>query len=115
MERRAAEWCAGAVLVSSLAGALTGCNAAAFTKRELVVNFFPNATQAQHTAVLKVCAGAAPRTSPEPMTSPASVAGRIGDVRFRVDRASDRDINQLLQCVRKQPGVAGFNLPDASG
>jgi len=94
--------------------ALTSCNAT-ISKRELVVVFSPDATQAQRAAVLTACAGAAPKTSPEPMVSPSSVAGQVGDVRFRVDHANDRDINQLLQCVRKQPGVTGFNLPDADG
>jgi hypothetical protein len=114
MQRRSAARCAGVALIGCAVGLSTSCNAA-ISKRELVVVFAPGATQAQHAAVLQACADAAPRTSPEPMSSPSSAAGQIGDVRFRVDHANDRDINQLLQCVRKQPGVTGFNLPDGAG
>jgi len=96
--------------------ALSGCNKAALNRRELVVHFAPTATGAQHDAARTACATAAPHASPEP--SPTTTSSRVApaqDVRFRVDRASDRDLNQLLQCLRRQPGVVGFDLPDAMG
>ena len=45
---------------------------------------------------------------PEPLPTGASArlaSAQVNDVRFRVDHASDRDINQLLLCLRRQPGV----------
>ena len=37
------------------------------------------------------------------------------DVRFRIDHASDRDENLLLQCLGRQRGVVGTDVPDAGG
>jgi hypothetical protein len=93
-----------------------GCNNANFTRRELVVHFDVAATTSDHESARTACATAAPHASPEPMPSPSTRGvNRGNDVRFRVDHASDRDINQLLQCLRRQNGVVGFDLPDADG
>ena len=122
MERRDAAPGAGVALMLTVVAMLTavlvvtlaGCNPA-ISRRELVVVFDQSATPAQHASVLQTCAQAAPRTSPEPLGSSSTAAGRVNDVRFRVDHADDRDLNQLLQCLLKQPGVTGYRLPDASG
>ena len=104
------------VTLCFLGAALSGCNKAAFNRRELVVHFAATATPAQHDDARSACADAAPHASPEPAPSAtAAQAAPANDVRFRVDGASDRDINQLLQCLRKQQGVVGFELPDADG
>ena len=96
--------------------ALGGCNNPNLTRRELVVHFDPTATAADHSTARTACATAAPHASPEPAPSvaPSGVAPP-NDVRFRVDHASDRDLNQLLQCLRRQQGVVGFDLPGADG
>ena len=105
-------------LAAGLACLLTAaaCNNPNLTRRELVVHFDRSATFADHEAARSACKDAAPHASPEPMPSapPPGVAPG-NDVRFRVDHASDRDLNQLLQCLRRQRGVAGFDLPDADG
>jgi len=107
---------AAALLVATGCLAAAGCNNAAFNRRELVVHFAPSATASQHDTARSACATAAPHASPEPApTATTSRAAPANDVRFRVDNASDRDVNQLLQCLRKQPGVVGFELPDADG
>lgn len=95
---------------------LAGCNNANLTRRELVVHFDSSATAADHDAARTACATAAPHASPEPAPS-ASARGvsPAYDVRFRVDHASDRDINQLAQCLRRQRGVLGIDIPDAGG
>jgi hypothetical protein len=93
-----------------------GCNNPNLTRRELVVHFDLSATAADHNRARTACATAAPNASPEPAPAASSKGiDRANDVRFRVDHASDRDLNQLLQCLRRQHGVAGFDLPDADG
>jgi hypothetical protein len=106
---------AGLVAIAGLL-ATGGCNNPNLFRRELVVHFGASATHADHEAARTACATVAPHASPEPMPSapPPGVAPG-NDVRFRVDHASDRDINQLLQCLRRQRGVVGFDLPDADG
>ena len=36
----------------------------------------------------------------------------VGDVRFRIDHADDKDFALLTECLNKQPGVAGVDVPD---
>lgn len=105
---------AAAVLVPVLA--LTGCHyGRGMTFREVVVHFAPAAPERAHLAARAACVGAAPQTSPEPLPSgrvPTST--RELDVRFRVDGASDYDLQQLYSCLMRQPGVVGVDLPDLS-
>jgi hypothetical protein len=86
-----------------LAGA-TGCKAA---QREIVVFFAADAPQSQHESALQACTGAAPHTSPEPITPGTHRVARTSDVRFRIDTANDHDIAQLEKCLQRQPGVIG--------
>jgi len=105
----------GLAAAGCLAG-LTGCNNANLTRREAVVHFDPSATVADHNAARAACATAAPNASPEP--APSATTRGVSppyDVRFRVDHASDRDLNQLEQCLRHQRGVVGIDIPDADG
>jgi len=113
--RRTRQLTAGLAAVVCLVG-LAGCNNANLTRREAVVHFDQSATQADHNAARTACATAAPHASPEPAPS-ASTRGVSPpyDVRFRVDHASDRDLNQLAQCLRHQRGVVGIDIPDADG
>jgi hypothetical protein len=110
VRRPAAVWCVAALVLCA------ACGNSNLTKRELVVVFAPTATPAQHAEVLTACAGATPKASPEPLPSAFTHASdSVGDVRFRIDHASDRDLNTLLQCLRRQPGVVGFQTPEAGG
>lgn len=94
--------------VVALAAVLSACSGN-ITKRELVVHFAPSASPEDHEAALNACSGAAPRTSPEPMVhNDKYPTTRISDVRFRIDKANDKDIAQLESCLAKQPGVVGF-------
>jgi hypothetical protein len=113
--RRTRQLAAGPTVVA-LALSLAGCNNANLTRREAVVHFDPSATAADHANARAACATAAPHASPEPAPS-ASTRGVAPayDVRFRVDHASDRDLNQLEQCLRRQRGVVGIDIPDAEG
>jgi hypothetical protein len=101
--------------VSVVAG-LGGCGqyGAAFRQRELVVKFSSSATQAQHLAARRACAGATPAATPEPLPSgkhprPSQLAG---NVRFRIDNAGDRQLKVLTECLRRQPGVLGITIPE---
>lgn len=89
---------------------LSGCNAN-LSKREIVVEFTPSATAAQHAAARDACATAAPHASPEPIVHTKYVTTHIDDIRFRVDKANDHDLNQLYNCLREQPGVIGVSDP----
>ena len=86
--------------------ALAGCRNA--YRRELVVVFAPTATAAQHAAALQACTGAAPNTSPEPISPSSFSSAQESNVRFRIDHANDHDIALLQACLGRQPGVMGF-------
>jgi len=89
---------------------LSGCNAN-LSKREIVVHFDPSASSAQHAAARTACANAAPHASPEPIVHTSYISTHISDIRFRVDKADDRDLNILFNCLRQQPGVIGVSDP----
>jgi hypothetical protein len=91
---------------------LSGCNANALSKRELVFYFNSAATTAQHRAALDACAHVTPEATPEPFTTSGPVSNQVGDVRFRIDHADDKAIAQLTECMTKQPGVKGVDTPD---
>jgi hypothetical protein len=109
MRRRPLAVCAGAVAVLA---ALSGCNTSALTKVELVVYFTQNAPASDHINALRACAHAAPNAYPEPITKSTLVSDSVGDVRFRIDHADDKDIALLTECLNKQPGVVGVDTPD---
>lgn len=90
--------------------AVSGCNAN-LSKREIVVHFTPQATDAQHRAAREACTGVAPHTTPEPIVHNQYPTSRITDIRFRVDKANDNDLAKLYNCLGKQPGVVGVSDP----
>ncbi len=96
----------------ALFGSLAGCNSSTLTKQELVVYFTQNAPASEHTAALKACAHAAPNANPEPILKSDLASDQVGDVRFRIDHADDKDIALLTECLNKQPGVVGVGIPD---
>jgi hypothetical protein len=89
-----------------------GCNASALTKVELVVYFKPNAPLSDHTGALKACGHVTPETIPEPIVKSRFVSDAVGDVRFRIDHANDKELAELTECLNKQPGVEGVDTPD---
>jgi len=101
-----------AVAGAATAAGLTGCGGRYQSPREVVVTFRPTATQAQHDAARAACATAAGRTTPEPAPTSTLPATRLNDVRFRVDEANDPELAQLYDCLRRQPGVLGIDLPN---
>jgi hypothetical protein len=109
MRRRSLAACAGLLGVLAM---VTGCNTSALDKVELVVYFQQNAPASDHTNALHACAHAAPNAYPEPITKSNLVSDSVGDVRFRIDHADDKDIALLTECLSKQPGVVGVDTPD---
>ncbi|HVW80316.1 MAG TPA: hypothetical protein VHB69_05180 [Mycobacteriales bacterium] len=99
-------------LAVGLALVLSGCNTSALTKRELVFYFSPNATQAEHKAALTACSNVTPAAVPEPFDTSGPTADLVGDVRFRIDHADDKQIAEVEDCMDKQPGIAGVDIPD---
>lgn len=102
---------AGVVLSAALLVVLAaGCGryGGKLARRELVVHFAPGATTAQHLAARKACTGI-PNTTPEPIVANPLPSERVNDIRFRIDRASDRDLARLSACLNRQPGVVGVD------
>jgi hypothetical protein len=102
-------------LCASAAGlliALAGCNDSALTKVEMVVYFKPNAPLSDHSAALRACGTISPETVPEPIMKSNLVSDGVGDVRFRIDHANDKELAELTECLNKQPGVEGVDTPD---
>lgn len=95
--------------------AVTGCGAYGerLRQRELVVHFDPRATPAQHLAARDACTDI-PHTSPEPLVPSSSPVSRFTDVRFRIDDASQRELARLTQCLSRQAGVRGVDIPETT-
>lgn len=94
---------------------MTGCSSKltrGLGAQEVVVYFSPTATSADRLGVIHAC-GHLPNAAPEPLPSAnAPASSREYGVRFRVDRASNYQLQQLLSCLGRQPGVVGYNIPD---
>lgn len=101
---RTSAWVGWVATALVLTAAATGCKGA---QREVIVFFATDASQSQHEAALRACTGAAPHTSPEPITAGTHRVAPTSDVRFRIDKANDHDIAQLEKCLTAQPGVIG--------
>jgi hypothetical protein len=109
MARRRLALVAGALAAVAV---VSGCNDSALTKVELVVYFQPNAPLSDHQNALTACAHATPEATPEPLVKSTLASDAVGDVRFRIDHADDKQIALLTECLNKQPGVVGVDTPD---
>lgn len=108
---------AAAILaVAGTAGLLSGCRqTASLSLQEVVVVFKPDTTQADHARVYAECKNL-PGISPEPMvTNSKYLATMQNNVRYRVDHASNYQLQQLYQCLGKDPSVAGYKPPVDQG
>jgi hypothetical protein len=102
---------AGVLAVASLAG-LSGCKySAALAKREWVVIFKPGATQAQHRLVLATC-GNVPNVVPEAMGNGKLESELASNVRFRIDKASDGQLAELVTCFQKFDFIKSYDPTD---
>src|SRR5665213_1877219 len=111
---RAAGGAAHLAAVATLAG-LAGCRQTAnLSKQEVVVQFTLNATQADHARVWNLCQHVA-GTTPEPLvTTSKHPSTLLFNVRYRVDHASNYQLQQLYNCLRQDASVKGFSSGDSS-
>jgi hypothetical protein len=107
-----------AVLAAALALGLAaaGCATfdATFGKREAVVQFQPQTTNAARLKVRAACSHV-PHATPEPVPTGQPAAEMTYDVRYRVDKASDGDLARLQQCLQKSRSVVGIQFTGPAG
>ena len=100
------------ILAGTTMSALSGCNTSALTKQELVVYFQPGTTTAQKLTALDNCKHATPEAVAEPIDHSGLPSDQIGDIRFRIDHADDKQLSLLENCLHKQIGIQGVQIPD---
>jgi len=95
---------------------LSGCRqTASLNLQEVVVVFKPDATQADHARVYAACKNL-PGVSPEPLVTDSKYLATLqNNVRYRVDHATNYELQQLYQCLGKDPSVAGYKPPVDQG
>ena len=104
----------GAVAVGLLCG-LVGCRqTAGLSKQEIVVHFTTSATQADHARVWALCQHI-PGVVPEPLdTTSKYKATLLYNVRYRTDSATNLQLQQLFNCLKQDPTVAGYDNGDSA-
>jgi hypothetical protein len=100
------------LLAGTAMAALSGCNTSALTKQELVVYFQPGTTTAQKLTALNNCKHSTPAAVAEPIDHSGLPSDQIGDIRFRIDHADDKQVSVLEDCLHKQVGIEGVQIPD---
>jgi hypothetical protein len=92
---------------------VAGCRATqALSEREVVVHFQVGTSLADKARVAEGCS-TVPRASPEPLPASAdSPQARLNEVRFRVDTASQQDIQRLYACLRRFPSAINAEQVD---
>jgi len=94
---------------------LTGCRqTASLSKQEVVVAFTLTATPADHARVWALCQHV-DGTTPEPLVTKSKYpATWRSNVRFRVDHATNLQLQQLFNCLKQDPTVVGTNSGDSA-
>jgi hypothetical protein len=100
------------ILAGTAMAALSSCNTSALTKQELVVYFQPGTTTAQKLTALNNCKHATPEAVAERVDRTNLPSDQIGDIRFRIDHADDKQVSLLENCLHKQIGIQGVQIPD---
>jgi hypothetical protein len=95
--------------------ALAGCKQTAnLSKQEIVVTFTTAATQADHARVWALCQHI-DGTVPEPLVTKSKYPATLrSNVRFRVDHATNFQLQQLFNCLKQDPTVTGYTPGDSS-
>lgn len=97
------------VLAAALASGCAGFNKA-FGQREAVVHFQPGTPEAVRAQVRSACSHL-PRAVPEPLPTDNKASDELNDVRYRIDKASDRQVIALENCLGKFRSVQGVDIP----
>lgn len=103
---------ATSLLAGTVLAALSGCNTSALSKQELVVYFQPGTTAAQKLTALHHCEHVTPAAVAEPVDRSSLAADQVGDIRFRIDHADDKQLSLLEDCFSHQVGIQGVDIPD---
>lgn len=100
---------AGGIAVATL---LAGCRqTASLSKQEVVVVFKDDATAADHARVYNECQGL-DGVDPEPLVTDSKYKATLqNNVRYRVDHATNYQLQQLYECLGKDPSVIGYKPP----
>ena len=103
---------AGVLGVVAIVASLSGCRqTASLSVQEIVVVFKPDTTQVDHVRVYDACK-ALPGISPEPLVTDSKYLATLqNNVRYRVDHASNAQLQQLYKCLGNDPSVAGYKPP----
>lgn len=106
---------AGGIAALGLLCALAGCRqTSGLSKQEIVVHFTTNATPADHARVWALCQHI-PNVVPEPLdTTSKYKATLLYNVRYRVDHATNLQLQQLFDCLKQDPTVAGYDNGDSA-
>jgi hypothetical protein len=105
---------AGALFLASMA-LVSGCRQTAnLSKQEVVVQFTVDATPADHARVWSLCQhvdGAVPEPLVTKSKYPATL---LFNVRYRVDHATNFQLQQLYDCLKQDPSVLGTTPGDSA-
>jgi hypothetical protein len=103
---------AGIALALAAVAGLSGCRqTASLSMQEVVVVFKSGATQADHARVYAECQQL-PGVSPEPLVTASKYEATLqNNVRYRVDHATNYQLQQLYDCLGKDPSVVGYKPP----
>jgi len=98
-----------AVAILASATGVAGCRqTAGLSNQEVIVVFAPDATQADHARVWNAC-HSVPGTAAEPLVTKSKYSSTLrNNVRYRVDHATNYQLQQLYDCLRHDPSVAGY-------
>jgi hypothetical protein len=102
-------------LLCALPLGLTGCRqTASLSKQEIVVQFATGATAADHARVWALCEHIT-NIDPEPLVTKSKYpATLLYNVRFRVDHATNLQLQQLFNCLKQDPTVSGYTTGDSA-
>jgi len=103
------------VAAAALLCGLAGCRqTSGLSKQEIVVHFTTTATQADHARVWALCQHI-PNVVPEPLdTTSKYKATLLYNVRYRTDHATNLQLQQLFDCLKQDPTVAGYDNGDSA-
>jgi hypothetical protein len=98
------------LFVGTSAVLLAGCRqTASLSQQEVVVAFTPEATQADHARVWALCQHV-DGTTPEPMVTKSKYPATLAfNVRYRVDHATNLQLQELFNCLKQDPTVVGYS------
>jgi hypothetical protein len=110
MRHPTARFAVALLVASSLAGGLAGCRqTASLSQQEVVVAFTINATPADHARVWALCQHV-DGTTPEPLVTKSKYPATLrSNVRFRVDHATNLQLQKLFDCLKQDPTVVGYS------